>query len=293
MKVWRINLKTAADGVDPRAFCFNKGIVGVGWPHDGAESLTWDEYRKNVKYKNESNWKAALRALHDRMEIDDLVWTRDRKGIYWLGRITGPWEYRGKPEYRQADVVNVRTCDWVRVGVEDTPPGRVANSFRGRTLQRSKGKGVHQFSKLTYNRLADEQYYELERVDADIFSLLHPDDIEDLVALYLQERGYRLIPSTAKKGTPRYEFVLRNEADGRKAVVQAKVSDTLSVRDYEDDADVDEVFLFSARGGYRGGSSKHVHCLDPAEIRAFIHQNRHVMPDKVRTWLDIAEEMSS
>lgn len=293
MKVWRINLKTAADGVDPRAFCFDMGIVGVGWPHQDAESLTWDEYRTNVKYRNDSNWKAALRALHDRMEIDDLVWTRDRKGVYWLGRITGPWEYRGAPEYRQADVVNVRACDWVRVGAEDTPPGRVANSFRGRTLQRSKGKGVREFSKLTYNEGADVEHYKVEKVDADVFSLLHPDDVEDLVAIYLQDQGYRLIPSTAKKGTPRFEFVLRHDADGRKAVVQVKVSDTLAVADYADEADVEEVFLFSARGGYRGRSTDSVRCLDPDEIRDFMHQNRHVMPDKINTWLDIAEGLSS
>lgn len=33
--IWRLNIKTDADeGVDPRMFCIDRNILGIGWPVD-------------------------------------------------------------------------------------------------------------------------------------------------------------------------------------------------------------------------------------------------------------------
>lgn len=290
MKVWRINLKTAAEGVDPRQFCLQQGILGVGWSVPGDEAVSWVEYVAKADAEYGKTWSSAVRGLRDRMEVDDLVWTRDRGGIYWLARVTGEWEYRGSVANRKADVVNVRACTWVGVGPVDAVPGRVANSFRGRTLQRVGEATIRAFSRFIFNGMVGSSAYSPEELDCDIYSLLQPDDLEDVVALYLQERGYRIIPSSAKKSTTRYEFVLRHRDDGRKAVVQVKTSASLDARSYTD-LGVDEVFLFSARGSCSALPESGIICLDPVEIEQFMEANMTIMPDKVRTWFDIRDQL--
>src|SRR5881628_1457716 len=136
--LWRVHLVTA--GQDPRRFCVNGGIVGVGWPieHDG--SVDWATYETlaAATYDGESSgWRSVVTALRTKMEHDDLCWSRDESGIYYLGRITGPWRYENDDEHRAADVVNVRPCTWVTVGAADKVPGTVLRNFiRGQTVRR-------------------------------------------------------------------------------------------------------------------------------------------------------------
>ncbi len=53
--VWRLNLNSAsAEDVDPREFCFERGILGVGWPlEESAGELEgehgWESYRRRAK----------------------------------------------------------------------------------------------------------------------------------------------------------------------------------------------------------------------------------------------------
>lgn len=58
------------------------------------------------------------------------VWTRDAEGLLWLGRITGPWRYDGSAEARGADLVHVRSCDWLGGPVESAAvPSGVHEAF--------------------------------------------------------------------------------------------------------------------------------------------------------------------
>ena len=118
MNIWRINLKS--DGVNPREFCLKRNIVGVGWPVDHTNNtLVWKEYYELAMetYYNQperdKGWWPALNAMKNRMVIGDLVWTRDTKGEYYLGRITSDWRYDTSGEYRDADMVNIRSCEWL------------------------------------------------------------------------------------------------------------------------------------------------------------------------------------
>ena len=120
MNLWRINIKTdAAEGVDPRRFCLDRNILGVGWPG----------------------------------------WTRDWDGNYYLGRVAGAWQYRAAPEHTEADVVNVRCCHWRSVGTVDSVPGKVFNSFRaGRTLQAVHDETVLPYLKRLFNSNGEAVY---------------------------------------------------------------------------------------------------------------------------------------
>jgi hypothetical protein len=65
------------------------------------------------------------------------VWTRDGDGLFWLGRLTGPYVYDADGE--DVDLVHVRPCRW-----RDTPlvemrcPSAVLATFArgGRNFQR-------------------------------------------------------------------------------------------------------------------------------------------------------------
>ena len=185
--------------------------------------------------------------------------------------------------------MNVRACKWFKTGPVDSVPGKVLNSFRtGRTIQAVSGDASNFYSKLVYNRLSGEDDYDLSHdAKGDFFDLLRPEECEDIVAIYLQEkRGHRLIPSTCRRDTMMAEFVLRKV--GRKALVQVKQGNqTLDSNDFNDDPD-DPVqwFLFATSGKYVGGDRNHVSCLNPEEMRMFAINNRALMPRRIQTIID-------
>jgi len=299
-QVWRIHIKTGAKaGVDPHSFCRDKGVLGVGWPVDAPGRLDWDTYHDlaTKRYYNEGDrgWWAAVNALRNRMGKDDLCWSRDQAGIYWLARLLDEeWRYEGEEENIDADVVNVRNCDWVQVGAADAAPGKViASCRRGLTVQRIKDKTVELFSKHKYNSLSQGSFrYDFSpRGDLDIFSLLSSEDCEDLVALYLQERGYRVITSTCKSDTKGYEYVLQHRDEGRVALVQVKNQDKpMDTSPYSDGSH--EWYLFSPRSNFVGDVGANMHLIRRNEIDEFMTQNPQLLPERIRDFLQLSNVLS-
>ncbi|MBD3406263.1 MAG: hypothetical protein GF411_09155 [Candidatus Lokiarchaeota archaeon] len=297
MTVWRINIcPNSKEGLDPREFCIKNNILGIGWQIEEVNKpIEWKEYLDRAKaiYGKEYSrgWNTAMHAIGNRMKINDLCWTRDKYGNYYIGRVTGNWEYRYSREYVEADIVNVRTCDWKKVGKVDHVPGKVVNSFRGRTLQAVSGDSIEIYSNYTY-------YGNLEKIDQNkiykfnegLYSLLSADDLEDIVGIYLQSIGYVFIPSSCKINTSEYEYVMKNKVDGTKAIAQVKrKSVPLNAADYS--RHKCKVFLFAVGGQYGDDISENVECLDPNKIRDFILKNLKTMPDKVNDWVEISEKI--
>ena len=73
----------------------------------------WDTYysegMKEYYEKGDKGWWPAVHAIHDRMAVDDICWTRDLSGNYYIGRILGDWEYCSSDESLRANIANVRT----------------------------------------------------------------------------------------------------------------------------------------------------------------------------------------
>ncbi len=70
------------------------------------------------------------------------VWTRDRDGLYWLGRIAGPARYDDSAEAREVGIHHVRPAAWLErpFGEHDAPTDVVATFARGgRNMQRIRG----------------------------------------------------------------------------------------------------------------------------------------------------------
>lgn len=297
MNLWRLNIKTASkNNINPRIFCIEKNILGVGWSvetdNNDLSDKKYIELATERYYKKEnrdSGWWKSANSIINKMQINDLCWTRDDDGIYYLGKITGEWQYKNEDEFIEADVVNIRNCEWVRVGTVDEVPGKVVNSFiPSATVQMVNDNTAKVFSQVTYNIKSSKEEYEDINVDSsDIFSIVSSEDCEDIVALYLQKKyDYIIVPSSCKKSTMKYEFVMINKNDGDKAVVQVKNGYV--------DLNIDEysklgvkVYLFTTKGKYLGRDNENIVCINPNEIESFIYENINIIPDRISNILNI------
>ena len=298
-QLWRLNINPdAKKDIDPKKFCFDEGILGLGWPVEwnGDTRMTRVKYWELGERKyGDGRWKAAANAICYRMAENDLCWTRDNDAQYYIGRITSDWEYCSGKDYLDADVVNVRKCEWYRTGGIDSVPGRVSNSFiTRRTLQRVHDETSLIYSKILFNELSKNNYYYdvSNEKELDLFSLIAPDDCEDIVGIYLQEcHAYRIIPSTCKRSTMKTEFVLKS-AKGKKAYIQVKQGPNTSLnRDNfkGDGRDPCKWYLFTTSGQYSGSKSNRIHCLEPKKIRKFASTNPRLMSDRVQKFLKFCE----
>ena len=168
-------------------------------------------------------------------------------------------------------------------------PGAIINRLGpGHTVQAmdSNNITVRSFSKFK----ASEQWpntYEREALTGDIFDYLSSDDCEDALAIYLQmRRNYYLVPSTCKKSTKTYEFILIDQDTGQSAAIQVKSGQVaLNIDDYVE-IDTNKIFLFATSGIYSGKSDPKVETIDPTIIRNFIYENKTLIPEKIRFWVE-------
>ncbi len=294
--IWRLNIKTdSEDNIVPHQFCINMKILGIGWAVDGEGNIDWDTYYKLAEakfyHKGYKGWWPAVNALKNRMQQNDLCWTRDKSGVYYLGRIKSDWRYEAGDEYRSADVVNIRDCDWKKIGEVDAVPGKVVNSFiPNRTVQAVADKSVEIYSVFLYNSLSNDFNYSLSPVSTDLLSLISSEDCEDIVGLFLQEKGYRIIPSSCKANTAAYEFVMKHLSTGKSAVAQVKQGfDDINIATYS--SLPSEVFLFTTHGQYIGEPADNVICINPDDIRNFTNNHRQILSDRIKRWIVIAEQL--
>ena len=284
----------AQDGIDARQHCLTSGIVGIGWQVEyETDDLTADFYEKKAieRYYKEGDksWWPAWNALYNKCSIDDLIWTRDWDGIYYIGRITSDWYYDTSKEASKADIVNVKKCDWKKVGTIESVPGKLVNCFiPPRTIQQVNDETVKLFSQLVYNEKSLIPYYTHQPlIGQNLYSLLSSDDCEDALALYLQLiHNYMLVPSSCKSDTMAYEYELIHRYTKEKAVVQVKNGHV--------DLDVDfygniegTVFLFTTKGKYHGEPKENIKLIDPILILNFLYDNVDLLPNKMRVWVKL------
>lgn len=294
MPLWRLNIKTSArEGYDPREYCIANNLAGIGWgvhSEDGNPPRNFEHYlelgQKTYYDDGDKGWWPAVNAIGNRISEGDLCWTRNRNGVYYLGRVMGPWTYLHGEEADNFDVHCVRKCRWFRVGLLDAVPGAVERSFApARTIQAINDQTIEAYSHYVYTRLAGETATEVP-FSNDIFTLLSPLEHEDLAALYLQtERNYAIVPSTVKSSTAAYEWVMLNRATGEKAVLQVKSGAAqISVSDLGQIPS--RVFVVAADGAINGELPGNVTCITRGELLEFACRRREIMPDRVRRYME-------
>jgi hypothetical protein len=296
MTLWRLNIKTAAQkGFDPCEFCLSKNLAGVGWPvvdGRGKPPRNLEEYKDlgHVKYslRGDRSWWPALNVLGFRMKDGDLCWTRDASGTYFLGRIIGPWSYLHGKEATAHDIHSVRPCDWQKVGLLDAVPGAVERSFGpARTVQVVRDEAAAAFSSFLFARLRGEPTAPLSK-KTDIFGLLSPLDHEDLAALYLQtEHHFVIVPSTVKRSTAAYEWLMFSRTTGQEAALQVK-SGAAKV----DLAKLGKigcpVYVVAADSVIDHAAPANVIWIKREMLLAFAKRNRNILPKRIRFYMEWA-----
>lgn len=292
INLWRVNLKPV--GISEAAdYCIKYGIVGIGWGVNPTPARK-DDYLKYGRKEYEKDgpnrgWRKATNAFLFEMSRNHLVWTRTVDGKYYLGRIKGRWKYYSDKEHADLHMVNTRTVDWQEVGEVSLVPGKIFNSFsRGGTVRHIDDETVLQYSMHLYNKLVGKKYYNVERVKIDnIFSMLHPEDLEDVVGLYLQiTHDYVLQPSTCKKDTQLYEAKLVSK-DGRRVGY-------FQVKSGSEDIDCaafthlrGTVYLFTAMGNYLNQEgNRNIVIIDKGDLQEFIIENMKIMTERLRFWME-------
>lgn len=300
MTVWRIKLNSGRPGVDwdgAKAYCRQQGIVGVGWgrPEVLADGATLDEVIAAVEQM--PDWLPTgpkiVRRLAEQMHDGDLVWTRDRAGGYWLGRVGEPYRYDGTPAALAWDVNNQRPCQWLAEAFRDFEiPGAVVRNFAGtgETLRRIKEPAAVRVTEMLWERETGSSNswtpMEAEKV---ISGLLDPIDVEDLVLLHLQADGWLLLPSSRMHDTPMYEAALRR-LDGQLAVVSVKSGPSAPVPIPELAAAAAEggahAFAYSTHHNYSASPAEHgVVEITRAQLVQLMTEQPQILPPRITQWL--------
>lgn len=293
MTVFRIHIRPTGGANDQEAsfeYCLKHGLVGMGWSvaETGKSRLSWDEYIAAAEEKYGHRDVLNARYMKREVKVNDLIWTRDTVGRYYLGRVASPWEYLADEESLQADIVNFCRCEAILPCGVDEVPGKVVACFRPRrVIQAVRDPTMAIYSKLLWNRLSGTGHYSLgSQTATDIYAFLDGQATEDAVAVYLQMRGWLFLPESRKADTMGYEYVLINKETFEKAVVQVKTGNTSLDRDGWSDFKEEKVFLFQPYGNYTGSEHRKVECIDPDELRRFLFSNQELLPRSIKHWVD-------
>ena len=181
--VTRINLKTNTDKRQELIdYCLRSKHqkLAIGWSRifEGRD-LTFEEYYQIIKSEN-NRAKPVLNRFKE-ARIDDLYWTRDLNGIYWICRVTGPVETHLNEEL---DIGAILPVEAYSFGMQ--VPGQIKASFnrpRGGTAQKIAEPIITEYSKLIYNRLSGNSHNEVKKMKGSLLDNLPDFDLEELGCL--------------------------------------------------------------------------------------------------------------
>ena len=291
--LFRIHIRPKGGNPDMHAtfqHCLENRVLGVGWRVDGlANTQDWAEYEQVADPVHDSIAQPRYIATH--VCPGALVWTRDPHARYYLARVRSGWEYWTSPEAAamDIDIANIFRCEDFREVELDRVPGTVVSIFglRGRSIQRIADRSALVYSQHLWNRYVDEPVYDVDRAQfPDIFAMLDAEETEDLVFMYLQSRGWYVVPNSRKGNTMRFEFMLACSRTGEKALVQVKTGKTpLDIDSYVDDRW--RIFLFQSNELYEGEPVDKVTCLRRDALKAFLLDRIDLFPRSFRTKLRI------
>lgn len=86
--------------------------------------------------------------------VGSYVWTRD-DGLFWLGRLCGPWRYDASAGASEVDLVHVRPCEWREppLVASEAPAAVLATYGRGgRNFQRINDASVLDQTQRSWDR---------------------------------------------------------------------------------------------------------------------------------------------
>ncbi|WP_051198051.1 hypothetical protein [Butyrivibrio sp. MB2005] len=313
MTVWRLQVNTG--GANIADYCLKNHVAAMGWSlddipeNDRISIKTFDDYDKLAEaiYKNYS----SVERFYYEVKENDIIWMRSsNEGKYYLGRVKADSKWIFNQNAIDIDAANQRiNIDWYEatdMADEESVPGAVSTAFiMGSTLQRIKKSGVEAYSQLLLNKLysksGDPFRYpnpDLSLTEEYFYSLLQPEDVEDLLALWLYDtKGYVCIPSTNKIATPKYECVLVDPSDtSRKHIyIQVKKGNVdLNADDYCNLKG--EIYLLTTEGKIiNDGKYLNIISVDSSTIFQFAidPDKSHIIPENVLYWVKFLTDVEN
>ena len=264
------------------------GVIGFGWVASQAQTCNClAMYKENLEQqikegwiKDAGSWRHTLKFLQQ-MYPGDFVWTLGGDGQYYCGKIVDReihFYWPGHPA-----VGMWKKCQWKKY-THDQVPGKVITSLIiGGTLQHVQD--VTEYTAYLYDGTSFAQ-------KPNFFSLLHPDDLEDLLGLYLQEqKGYYIFPSTNKTGTALFEYMLVQKTTGKKAVIQCKTGNSvvppgnigIFTTEYKDM----DVYITTLRDDDYTGPN--IHVIKKETLRTWALQHLPILPGRIKNFLLISQ----
>jgi len=265
-------------------YCKKNSFLGVGWrTESNKRTADWDEYYIEASkiHKNLNICKYIKKWVSK----GDLVWTRDVSGEYYLAKVISGWEYFVDQESidKDIDIANIFRVSFQKVPI-DMVPGKVVACFRApRTIQEIADPKALEYSKYLWNRLSAEQQYEIDNSKfTDVFMMLDDEETEDLVFLYLQKKGWYVVPNSRKGDTMSFEYLAVKPNSGEKALTQVKTGNTvLNTEQYS--AYSENVFLFQSNERYLGNCPANVTCIKKKELYQFLVDSLDWLPSVFKT----------
>jgi hypothetical protein len=284
MYLFRIHIRPGGGSSDMKEtfeYCLRNGLLGVGWRTEENKNTTdWDEYLiESSKIHDNLN---VCKYIKKWVNMNDLVWTRDASGqYYYLARVISGWEYWMNQEAieRDIDIANIFRVEFQKVNI-DQVPGKVIACFRApRTIQEIADEKAIEYSKYLWNTVSGEKVYKIDNSKfSDVFMMLDDEETEDLVFLYLQSKGWYVVPNSRKADTMRFEYLALDSKTGERAFTQVKTGNVhLNKEEYS--RDPYKIFLFQSNELYDGKDSENVCCITKHELNDFLQQSIEWLPD--------------
>lgn len=304
--VVRIHLKTDTQNRDKLIdFCLHNQAaqyVAIGWScaYDVVSSsiVTFEDYYQAVQMWNK-NGNHRMNSVINKFRTtkeNDLFWTRDIDGMYWVCRA------KGTAEAYYDDELDIGA----RVPVEaykygTAVPGQIKAAFtrsNGGTAETFSDEAVIAFSQYAFNKLSGRDVYDVAKIKGgNILDNLPDFDLEELVISYIQIKDdyYVLSNSIAKKSTTtkiECEFMSRDKNNPKRAVVQVKGGktkrlDAMDFKEFVNDGYI--VYLYAHGRVDNVGKIANVVEIEPDELLGFYQEYKSVLPDSITQWESLFE----
>lgn len=275
-------------------FCLNNSeqYVAIGWSWL-SKDIKLDDFQEFYNRIKKKNGKAhpAINVFRD-AKIDDLFWTRDLSGNYWICKVKSSAIVVCDTHL---DIGSVIPVDAFNVGMQ--VPRQIKSSFNrplGGTIEKIRDKSIIEYSKLIFNKFSKKNYFEVTTYSGGLLDNLPEFDLEELVISYLQikENYYVLSNSIANKSTTikiECEMLSRDIRNPRKAVVQVKGKkarelDALEFKQYVDDGYL--VYLYAPKI-INLDQIENVIQVEDSDLLAFYEENKLIIPRSITQWEDL------
>ena len=282
-------------------YCIKEKKLGWGWTRKNPKPVfTLDDYHKD--YGSSRSLSVACNQIKD-MKENDYCWTYV-DGTWYLGKVKGDFHF-GIPDELHPAFGMYRDCEWKPISDKDTVPGSISTYSRKDATVRyiSNDSSFIKYCEYLYG--GQEKPFGL-----NFLNLVHYDDLEDLVGLYLQKHGYYIFPSTNKQGTKDYEFKLIRTDGKKEAIIQCKSNEDIpweSLGGYTKE----DIYVLSVKETKNAGNSRtmlskekcsenwdmgwkskdeRIKMFDALKLEEWARNNQTILPKRIQNFLKLSEK---